>query len=70
MDRQGVVSKVGNRDFCFVTENESGEVFFCHFSRVKDGVIPNGGDRVAFNALPNQRGERKRPVVSLEVLNG
>jgi hypothetical protein len=68
-ERQGFVSSAGNRDFCFVTEYETGEIFFCHLSRIKDSRIPDVSDRVIFEALPKQLGERKRPIVSLEVLN-
>ena len=70
MERLGFISSVGNLDFCFVTEFESGQIFFCHHSRVRDGVIPRSGARVLFDALPYERGDRKCPIISLEVLSG
>lgn len=69
MQRQGVVSSVGNHDFFFVTDLETSEIFFCHNSRVKDGAIPNEGAKVAFDHLEYERNGRRRPIVKLEVLD-
>jgi hypothetical protein len=70
MEKQGIVSSVGNHDFFFVTDLDSGEIFFCHNSRVKDGLVPNRGDKVSFEHLSASRDARKRPISNLEVLNG
>ena len=65
--RTGIVEKVGNRDFFFVTDLDSGELFFCHHSNVAEGIIPRVGDRVTFDFLPVRVNGKNRPVSRLEV---
>ena len=68
MEHQGIVSNVGNHDFFFVEDLETGEIFFCHAGFVQGEIFPKKGDKVSFEYLSRRVKGRCRPISALEVL--
>ena len=67
-ERLGIVQRVGNQDFFFVEDLETGEAFFAHLSCVAGDVVPREGDKVSFDHLSKRVGGKNRPVSRLEIL--
>ena len=56
MEHQGIVSNVGNHDFFFVEDLETGEIFFCHAGFVQGEIFPKKGDKVSFDVGESPKG--------------
>jgi cold shock CspA family protein len=69
MQRRGVVVNFGHANFGFLKDNETGQKFFFHSSRIKASrKIPQIGDQVLFEIPENFKSDPGKccPVRSLE----